>query len=264
MATATSPRAPIYASCPPPVRSSRCGARHRPALLPSGAPGSWSTRGITWSWSRRPRQARHCATTSRLRRSYPARRACSPFPQGPRPGSARRAGGDRQGAPNLRMFTYDGDPHRTPTGAAANLVTNPDMPIPASCRTIPSGPRSFKSALRGDRRPMPIGVFRSHLANVLRRLAESAAMDRLQCVMASAAIGSPGSWPERLTGRWWRRSPSGAPTRKKTVLCYNPPVISPELGIRTPYREPRSWPSDFSRGDPRHRVRPEPAGHRVL
>jgi DEAD/DEAH box helicase domain-containing protein len=54
--------------------------------------------------------------------------------------------------------------------------------------------------------------------------------------MASATIGNPRELAERLTGEKVEEiSESGAPSGEKTVLCYNPPVVNPELGIRAPY-----------------------------
>src|SRR5713226_8232331 len=146
--------------------------------------------------------------------------------------------------PELRMFTYDGDTPqdaRRAVRARANLVlTNPDM--------LHSGilPHHTKWAvLFQNLRYVVIdelhayrGVFGSHLANVLRRLARicrhyGAAP---QFIMASATIGNPGELARRLTGAPVEEiAESGAPTGDKTFLCYNPPVVNPELGIRAPY-----------------------------
>src|SRR5712664_3210859 len=146
--------------------------------------------------------------------------------------------------PELRMFTYDGDTPqdaRRAVRARANLVlTNPDM--------LHSGilPHHTKWAvLFQNLRYVVIdelhayrGVFGSHLANVLRRLARicrhyGAAP---QFIMASATIANPGELARRLTGAPVEEiAESGAPTGDKTFLCYNPPVVNPELGIRAPY-----------------------------
>jgi DEAD/DEAH box helicase domain-containing protein len=146
--------------------------------------------------------------------------------------------------PDLRMFTYDGDTPqdaRRAVRARANLVlTNPDM--------LHSGilPHHTKwAALFQNLRYVVIdelhayrGVFGSHLANVLRRLARICRHygSTPQYVMASATIGNPRELAERLTGEAVEEiEESGAPSGEKTVLCYNPPVINPELGIRAPY-----------------------------
>jgi DEAD/DEAH box helicase domain-containing protein len=146
--------------------------------------------------------------------------------------------------PDLRMFTYDGDTPqdaRRAVRARANLVlTNPDM--------LHSGilPHHTKWAtLFQNLRFVVIdelhayrGVFGSHLANVLRRLKRicrhyGAAP---QFVMASATIANPGDLARRLTGEPVEEvAESGAPAGDKLVLCYNPPVVNPELGIRAPY-----------------------------
>src|SRR5438045_122889 len=82
------------------------------------------------------------------------------------------------------------------------------------------------------------GVFGSHLANVLRRLRRICAHygSTPQFIMASATIGNPGELAARLTGENVEElAESGAPSGEKTFLCYNPPVVNHELGIRAPY-----------------------------
>ena len=146
--------------------------------------------------------------------------------------------------PEMRMFTYDGDTPqdaRRAVRARANLVlTNPDM--------LHSGvlPHHTKWAVLFQNLRYVIidelhayrGVFGSHLANVLRRLARVCAHygSRPQFIMASATIANPRELAERLTGETVEEiAESGAPTGEKTFLCYNPPVVNPELGIRVPY-----------------------------
>src|SRR5215475_12975717 len=146
--------------------------------------------------------------------------------------------------PDLRMFTYDGDTPqdaRRAVRARANLVlTNPDM--------LHSGilPHHTKWAvLFQNLRYVVIdelhayrGVFGSHLANVLRRLARVCAHygTKPQFIMASATIANPRELAERLTGEPVEEiADSGAPSGEKTFLCFNPPVVNPELGIRAPY-----------------------------
>jgi DEAD/DEAH box helicase domain-containing protein len=144
----------------------------------------------------------------------------------------------------LRMFTYDGDTPqdaRRAVRARANLVlTNPDM--------LHSGilPHHTKWAnLFQNLRYVVIdelhayrGVFGSHVANVMRRLSRICRHygSAPQFVMASATIANPGQLAERLIGaRVDELADSGAPRGEKTFLCYNPPVVNPELGIRAPY-----------------------------
>jgi DEAD/DEAH box helicase domain-containing protein len=146
--------------------------------------------------------------------------------------------------PEMRMFTYDGDTPqdaRRAVRARANLVlTNPDM--------LHSGilPHHTKWAtLFQNLRYVVIdelhayrGVFGSHLSNVLRRLHRICRHygSAPQFIMASATIANPGELARRLTGAPVEEiAESGAPTGDKTFLCYNPPVVNPELGIRAPY-----------------------------
>ncbi len=146
--------------------------------------------------------------------------------------------------PELRMFTYDGDTPqdaRRAVRARANLVlTNPDM--------LHSGilPHHTKWAvLFQNLRYVVIdelhayrGVFGSHVANVLRRLHRLCRHygSAPQFIMASATIANPRELAERITGENVEEvAESGAPTGDKLFLCYNPPVVNPELGIRAPY-----------------------------
>src|SRR5882724_7158163 len=146
--------------------------------------------------------------------------------------------------PEMRMFTYDGDTPqdaRRAVRARANLVlTNPDM--------LHSGilPHHTKWAVLFQNLKYVVidelhayrGVFGSHLSNVLRRLHRICAHygSTPQFIMASATIGNPGELAARLTGENVEElAESGAPSGEKTFLCYNPPVVNHELGIRAPY-----------------------------
>jgi len=146
--------------------------------------------------------------------------------------------------PEMRMFTYDGDTpqdSRRAVRARANLVlTNPDM--------LHSGilPHHTKWAVLFQNLKYVVidelhayrGVFGSHLSNVLRRLHRICAHygSTPQFIMASATIANPGELASRLTGEAVQElAESGAPSGDKTFLCYNPPVVNRELGIRAPY-----------------------------
>jgi DEAD/DEAH box helicase domain-containing protein len=146
--------------------------------------------------------------------------------------------------PELRMFTYDGDTPqdaRRAVRARANLVlTNPDM--------LHSGilPHHTKWAvLFQNLRYVVIdelhayrGVFGSHVANVIRRLRRLCRHygSAPQFIMASATIANPRELAERIVGDSVEDIlESGAPSGEKTVVCYNPPVVNAELGIRAPY-----------------------------
>ncbi|MGH7311651.1 MAG: DEAD/DEAH box helicase, partial [Candidatus Rokuibacteriota bacterium] len=146
--------------------------------------------------------------------------------------------------PELRMFTYDGDTPpdaRRAVRARANLVlTNPDM--------LHSGilPHHTKWAVLFQNLTFVVidelhayrGVFGSHVANVIRRLKRLCRHygSTPQFVMASATIANPRELAERLTGEGVAEvSENGAPRGDKLFLCYNPPVVNAELGIRAPY-----------------------------
>src|SRR3989475_1281217 len=144
----------------------------------------------------------------------------------------------------MRMFTYDGDTPqdaRRAVRARANLVlTNPDMlhsgilPHHTKWATVFQNLRyAVIDELHAYR-----GVFGSHLANVLRRLHRICRHygSAPQFIMASATIANPGELARRLTGEPVEEiTESGAPTGDKVFVCYNPPVVNRELGIRAPY-----------------------------
>jgi DEAD/DEAH box helicase domain-containing protein len=146
--------------------------------------------------------------------------------------------------PDLRMFTYDGDTPqdaRRAVRARANLVlTNPDMLHSGILPHHTKWVNLFQN-LRYvviDELHAYRGVFGSHLANVLRRLRRICRHygSTPQFIMASATIANPRELAERLTGESVEEiAESGAPTGDKLFLCYNPPVVNPELGIRAPY-----------------------------
>src|SRR5882724_4854738 len=146
--------------------------------------------------------------------------------------------------PDMRMYTYDGDTPqdaRRSVRARANLVlTNPDMLHSGILPHHTKWVNLFQN-LRYvviDELHAYRGVFGSHLANVLRRLKRICRHygSSPQFIMASATIANPRELAERLTGEVVADvTESGAPTGEKLFLCYNPPVINPELGIRAPY-----------------------------
>ena len=146
--------------------------------------------------------------------------------------------------PELRMFTYDGDTPqdaRRAVRARANLVlTNPDMLHSGILPHHTKWLNLFQNLryIVVDELHAYRGVFGSHLANVLRRLKRICAHygSSPQFIMASATIANPRELAERLIGDAVEEvAESGAPTGDKVFLCYNPPVVNPELGIRAPY-----------------------------
>src|SRR6059036_680499 len=146
--------------------------------------------------------------------------------------------------PEMRMFTYDGDTPqdaRRSVRARANLVlTNPDMLHSGILPHHTKWVNLFQSLryIVIDELHAYRGVFGSHLANVLRRLKRICRHygSSPQFIMASATIANPRELAERLTGDVVSEvSESGAPTGEKVFICYNPPVVNVELGIRAPY-----------------------------
>src|SRR5436190_6851620 len=146
--------------------------------------------------------------------------------------------------PEMRMFTYDGDTPqdaRRAVRARANLVlTNPDM--------LHSGilPHHTKWASLFQNLTYVVvdelhayrGVFGSHVANLLRRLRRVCRHygSDPQFILASATIANPREHAQNIIGAPVEEiAQSGAPTGDKLFLCYNPPVVNAELGIRAPY-----------------------------
>jgi DEAD/DEAH box helicase domain-containing protein len=144
----------------------------------------------------------------------------------------------------LGVFTYDGD---TPSDARRAVrtrghvvITNPDM---LHTGILPHHTRwaRFFSDLRYvvlDELHTYRGVFGSHIANVLRRLQRICQFhgSNPTFILCSATIANPGEHAETLLGQPVRIvDRSGAPSGQKTVVFYNPPIISKELGIRRSY-----------------------------
>ena len=151
---------------------------------------------------------------------------------------------DKKVGSDLGVFTYDGD---TPSDARRAVrsrghvvITNPDM---LHTGILPHHTRwaRFFSDLKYvvlDELHTYRGVFGSHIGNVLRRLQRICQFHGSNPVfiMCSATIANPAEHARNLTGRDPQLiNESGAPSGKKTVLFYTPPIISKELGIRRSY-----------------------------
>src|SRR5271167_3531215 len=142
------------------------------------------------------------------------------------------------------VFTYDGD---TPSDARKAIrerghviLTNPDMLHTGILPHHTKWQRLFEN-LRYvvlDELHTYRGVFGSHLANVLRRLARIAQFYGSDPVFVccSATIANPGSLAEQLL-----EAPvavldrNGAPAAEKFFAFWNPPVVNRFLGIRRSY-----------------------------
>ena len=147
---------------------------------------------------------------------------------------------DALGGPGT-CHTYDGDtPAETRMAvrqAGHIVITNPDMLhaaiLPHHARWV----RLFEN-LRYvviDELHTYRGVFGSHLANVLRRLARVAAFYGANPVFltTSATIRNPAELAGDLLGRPVRLiDENGAPSGPRHFFFYNPPLVHPALGVR--------------------------------
>src|SRR6202795_3638997 len=142
------------------------------------------------------------------------------------------------------VFTYDGD---TPGDARRAIrerghiiLTNPDMLhtgiLPHHTRWM----RLFENLryIVLDELHTYRGVFGSHLANVLRRLARIAEFygSKPQFICCSATIANPGELATQLIERPVEVvEENGAPAGEKLFVFYNPPMVNRNLGIRRSY-----------------------------
>jgi DEAD/DEAH box helicase domain-containing protein len=142
------------------------------------------------------------------------------------------------------VFTYDGD---TPTDARKAIrerghviLTNPDMLhtgiLPHHTRWM----RLFENLryIVIDELHTYRGVFGSHLANVLRRLARIARFygSTPQFICCSATIANPGELASQLIeSETAVIEENGAPAAEKLFIFYNPPLVNRNLGIRRSY-----------------------------
>jgi DEAD/DEAH box helicase domain-containing protein len=144
----------------------------------------------------------------------------------------------------VRTFTYDGDTPqdaRKAIRARGNLViTNPDMLHAGILPHHTLWQRLFEN-LRYvviDELHYYRGVLGSHLANVLRRLKRVARFygSTPQFICTSATIANPQDLAARiLEEEVTLIDENGAPAAEKYFVCYNPPVVNPQLGIRRSY-----------------------------
>jgi DEAD/DEAH box helicase domain-containing protein len=142
---------------------------------------------------------------------------------------------------DVKTFTYDGDTPQTARKAIRQaghiVVTNPDMLHSGILPHHTKWTKLFENLkfVVIDEIHHYRGVFGSHLANVLRRL-------RRICnfygsdpifICCSATIANPAELASRITGADVKLiDNNGAPTAKKHIIFYNPPLVNKELGIR--------------------------------
>ncbi|HUA01041.1 MAG TPA: DEAD/DEAH box helicase [Candidatus Aquilonibacter sp.] len=142
------------------------------------------------------------------------------------------------------VFTYDGD---TPSDARKAIrerghvvLSNPDMLHTGILPHHTKWTRLFENLryIVLDELHTYRGVFGSHLANVLRRLARIAEFygSKPQFICCSATIANPGELASQLIEREAGViEENGAPAAEKLFVFYNPPMVNRNLGIRRSY-----------------------------
>src|SRR6202050_4782751 len=142
------------------------------------------------------------------------------------------------------VFTYDGD---TPSDARRAIrerghviLTNPDMLHTGILPHHTKWTRVFENLryIVLDELHTYRGVFGSHLANVLRRLARIAEFygSKPQFLFFSATIVNPGELATQLIAEPVQVvEENGAPAAEKLFVFYNPPMVNRNLGIRRSY-----------------------------
>jgi DEAD/DEAH box helicase domain-containing protein len=142
---------------------------------------------------------------------------------------------------DIKTYTYDGD---TPVSARRAIrvaghvvVTNPDMLHGGILPHHTKWQRLFEnlSYVVVDELHHYRGVFGSHVANVLRRLARVCEFygSKPQFISCSATIANPLELAHRLTGRESVLvDKDGSARGARHFVFYNPPAINQQLGLR--------------------------------
>lgn len=142
---------------------------------------------------------------------------------------------------DVKTYTYDGD---TPVSARKAIrqaghivVTNPDMLHSGILPHHTKWTKLFENLkfVVIDEIHHYRGVFGSHLANVIRRLKRICNFYGSDPVFicCSATIANPSELAGKITGREITLiDNNGAPSGKRHIIFYNPPVVNKELGIR--------------------------------
>ena len=145
---------------------------------------------------------------------------------------------------DICAFTYDGD---TPQDARrairqrANIIlTNPDMLHTGILPHHTKWVKLFENLryIVVDELHYYRGVYGSHLANIIRRLKRLCEFygSTPQFVACSATIANPKELAETLMeSPFGLIDQNGAPAGEKVFICYNPPVVNRQLGIRRSY-----------------------------
>ena len=145
---------------------------------------------------------------------------------------------------DLCAFTYDGD---TPQDARrairqrANIVlTNPDMLHTGILPHHTKWAKLFENLkyIVVDELHYYRGVYGSHLGNIMRRLRRLCEFygSRPQFIACSATIANPKELAQALMEKPFELiDRNGAPAGEKVFVCYNPPIVNRQLGIRRSY-----------------------------
>jgi DEAD/DEAH box helicase domain-containing protein len=145
---------------------------------------------------------------------------------------------------SICAYTYDGD---TPQDARrairqrANVaLTNPDMLHAGILPHHTKWAKLFENLrfIIIDELHYYRGVYGSHLANVMRRVSRLCDFygSKPQIIACSATIANPKELAETLTEAPFEVvDRNGAPAGEKIFVCYNPPVVNRQLGIRRSY-----------------------------
>lgn len=146
---------------------------------------------------------------------------------------------------DVKTYTYDGDTPQTARRAIRSaghiVVTNPDMLHSGILPHHPRWVRLFENLkyVVVDELHTYRGVFGSHVANVIRRLRRICRYYGSDPVFicCSATIDNPGELAAGIVGDGVRVvDANGAPSGRKHVMIYNPPVVNCQLGLRASSR----------------------------
>lgn len=141
----------------------------------------------------------------------------------------------------INSYTYDGD--TAPTirqkvrKAGHVVITNPDMLHSAILPHHTKWVSLFENLeyIVIDELHTYRGVFGSHVANVIRRLKRICKFygSNPTFICTSATIANPKELAQELTGESFELiNNNGAPSSKKHIVFYNPPIVNKPLNIR--------------------------------
>ncbi|WP_338083067.1 DEAD/DEAH box helicase [Bacillus tianshenii] len=141
----------------------------------------------------------------------------------------------------INSYTYDGDTapaiRQKVRKAGHVVITNPDMLHSAILPHHTKWVSLFENLeyIVIDELHTYRGVFGSHVANVIRRLKRICKFygSNPTFICTSATIANPRELAEELTGENFELiNNNGAPSSKKHIVFYNPPIVNKPLNIR--------------------------------